>query len=67
MITWIFLALVATTVALAREQSRSWNEDPMHTRVAGSILILAFSVPAVYALGWLLLPAWGVGLSLRCM
>ena len=71
MITWWFLsqaAAVLSVLAVLREPKwrRKMATEPAAC-AAVSLALAFFAVPMIYALGWLLLPAWGVGSITTCL
>ncbi len=72
MITWLTISQCLLAYFVARTVSREWEKDhkfgAVNRMIGAATLIVATLVPAMYAVGWLLLPAWGFGvIPFGCM
>lgn len=71
MITWLFLSqtvmVLAVLAVLCEPKWRRRMATEPDACIAVSLALAFFAVPMVYALGWLLLPAWGVGSITTCL
>ena len=67
MITWLTAALVFTASSLVWGAGNGWDRIPNIDRISRMIAVLLVAPPALYAVGWLLMPAWGFSASDSCL
>ena len=60
MITWLTLSQLWWLLCACRMSSTHKFEN-VAQEVSAAVLVITTAVPAIYAVGWLLLPRWGVG------
>lgn len=62
MVTWLTTELIFVVIMLIVAADLAARKGDKRTAMAGGILMVAFTTPPmIYVVGWLLLPAWGIG------
>ena len=68
MITWMTLSLVAFAVGITFTAEVQYKRDPsLSMTIASAILLATTWPPALYAVGWMLVPAWFDVPKMTCM
>ncbi len=58
MITWLTVDMLVLLYYMVQSASKV---SSTYEKVAATVAVTMFVIPTIYAVGWLLLPAWGVG------
>lgn len=62
MVTWLAIELIFVVVMLIFATDVAVKKGEVTKALAGGAFIIALATPPmIYVVGWLLLPAWGIG------
>lgn len=59
MITWLTAVMLYLTYKLCQGLSKAHHEGAAEY-IGALVAVVALTIPTLYAVGWLLLPAWGL-------